>query len=144
MPERMRFDLTVNQFTRDVFYNKKLEIFGQNTWRPYCHVKDVARAILISFKCKNKINIFNVGNSKQNFSKRKIIDSINKYRKLKNVTFVKDKIDDKRDYKVNFNKINYKLNFKTKYTVDYGIKEILKFLIKNKKKNFYASKFSYT
>ena len=39
---RMRFDLTVNQFTKELKLNKKLQVFDENTWRPYCHVKDFA------------------------------------------------------------------------------------------------------
>src|SRR5262249_54663378 len=40
---RMRFDLTVNEFTRDLFYDRDLEIFGEGYWRPYLHVADAAR-----------------------------------------------------------------------------------------------------
>ena len=40
--DRMRFDLTINQFTREIYFRKILNVFGENTWRPYCHVKDVA------------------------------------------------------------------------------------------------------
>ena len=133
LSERMRFDLTINQFTRDLFYKKKLDIFGHKTWRPYCHVKDVCRAILLTIKTKGKIDIYNVGNSKQNYSKKNVIDQIGKFLPLRNITYTKQKIVDKRDYKVNFNKIKKELNFKTIYDLNYGIKEILKFL-KIKKK----------
>ena len=141
---RMRFDLTINQFTRDLYNEKILDIFGENTWRPYCHVKDVSRAILSVIKIKDKIGIFNVGNSKQNYSKKIVINTIGKYIPLKNITYSKQAISDKRDYKVNFNKIKNKLNFKTKYDLKYGIKEILYFLKINKKDNFYKKKYSNT
>ena len=55
---RMRFDLTVNEFTRNQIYQKEIDIYDENTWRPYCHVKDfsrVIRKILISDKKKNLI-----------------------------------------------------------------------------------------
>ena len=35
---RMRFDLTVNEFTRDLWADRKLEVFGEQFWRPYVHV----------------------------------------------------------------------------------------------------------
>jgi nucleoside-diphosphate-sugar epimerase len=142
--ERMRFDLTINQFTRDLHLKKKLNIFGQNTWRPYCHVSDVARAIIYSIDSKKKINIFNVGNSKQNYSKKFVLDAIGKFIPLKNLTYSKQEISDKRDYKVNFNKIKKELKFKTKYNLNFGIKEIISFLKKNKKKNFYNNIYSNT
>ena len=43
---RMRFDLTVNQFTIEAFTEGVLEIFGEQFWRPYVHVEDVGRAIV--------------------------------------------------------------------------------------------------
>ncbi len=140
--DRMRFDLTINQFTREIFLKKTLDIFGESTWRPYCHVKDVARAILISLKSKKNLSIFNVGNSKQNYSKKDVINAIGKFLTLKNITYSKQNIADKRNYKVNFQKIFRNLKFKTKFDLNYGIKEIISFLKKNKKNNLYDKKFS--
>ena len=42
---RMRFDLTVSEFTRDLALGKELLVFDAHTWRPYCHVRDFARLI---------------------------------------------------------------------------------------------------
>ena len=42
---RMRFDLTVNEFTRDLWADRELEVFGEQFWRPYVHVRDAARAV---------------------------------------------------------------------------------------------------
>lgn len=140
--DRMRFDLTINQFTRDIFKKRKLDIFGENTWRPYCHIKDVSRAILNVLKVKKKIEIFNVGNSKQNYSKKFVINAIGKYLKLVNITYSEQNIVDKRDYKVNFNKIKKNLKFKTLYNLDYGIKENLVFLKNNKKKKLFLKTFT--
>ena len=39
---RMRFDLTVNEFTRDLWADRELEVFGEQFWRPYVHVRDAA------------------------------------------------------------------------------------------------------
>jgi len=142
--DRMRFDLTINQFTRDLYFNKKLNIFGQNTWRPYCHVKDVSRAIIYSIDSIRKINIFNVGNSKQNYSKKIVLDAIGKFIPLKNLTYSKQEISDKRDYKVNFTKINKQLKFKTKYNLNFGIKEVIVFLKRKRKDNLYSKIYSNT
>ena len=41
---RIRFDLTVNEFTKELALNRELVIFGEQFWRPYCHVKDFSNA----------------------------------------------------------------------------------------------------
>ena len=41
----MRFDLTINQFVREIYLKNKLEVYDAKTWRPYCHVNDFALAI---------------------------------------------------------------------------------------------------
>ena len=43
---RMRFDLTVNEFTRDVLLAGDLVVYGEQFWRPYVHVRDAAAAVL--------------------------------------------------------------------------------------------------
>ena len=54
---RMRFDLTVNEFARDLYFNKKLEVYDPDTWRPYCHTRDFARIIELVLKAeKNKVD----------------------------------------------------------------------------------------
>ena len=49
---RMRFDLTVNEFVKDLFLYKEVKVYDENTWRPYCHVKDFARLMLFLLKKK--------------------------------------------------------------------------------------------
>ena len=130
---RMRFDLTVNQFTRDLYKKKYLEVYDFNTWRPYCHVKDFARLIekiITKEKYLTDYEVFNCGGNSNNFTKKQISKKIQKYTGGK-ITFLK-KFLDKRNYVVDFSKVRKKLNFKPKFTVDYGIKEILKDLKKNK------------
>ena len=132
---RMRFDLTINQFTKSIFDEEELEVFDSNTWRPYCHVKDFAIAlekVLEANKKTTDSQIFNVGGGENNFTKKQIVEQIFKFISGNKVTFT-DKKKDPRNYKVNFSKINKILNFKIKYTVHDGIKEMINFFKKNKK-----------
>ena len=46
MSNRMRFDLTISEFTRDLAIGKELLVYDENTWRPYCHVSDISNAII--------------------------------------------------------------------------------------------------
>tara|TARA_Y100001970_G_scaffold48697_1_gene61805 strand:- start:2334 stop:3305 length:972 start_codon:yes stop_codon:yes gene_type:complete len=135
---RMRFDLTVNEFTRNQIYQKEIDIYDENTWRPYCHVKDfsrVIRKILNSDKKKTSYEIFNVGSNKNNSTKKTLINKINMILKIdgKNINYL-SKGFDRRNYKVNFKKIEKKLNIKAKFNIEYGIKEIISKIKANKKK----------
>jgi nucleoside-diphosphate-sugar epimerase len=54
----MRFDLTVNEFTKDLALGKELVIFGEQFWRPYCHVKDFSNAFITVLNSpKEKLHI---------------------------------------------------------------------------------------
>lgn len=134
---RMRFDLTINQFTKDLRLKKFLDIYDYNTWRPYCHVKDFARLIYLVLTKKSSITeyqVFNAGNNVNNYTKKQIGKKIQKFTGGQ-IKFIK-KSQDKRNYIVDFSKVKKLLKFKTKYSVEFGIKEILKSLDKNNKKNF--------
>ena len=43
---RMRFDLTVSQFAWELATGRTLQVYDADTWRPYCHVRDIAQAIM--------------------------------------------------------------------------------------------------
>src|SRR3954467_8681524 len=69
---RMRFDLTVNEFTRDLWADRELEVFGEQFWRPYIHVRDAARAVrtvLEADATKVDGEVFNAGRSGENYRK---------------------------------------------------------------------------
>jgi nucleoside-diphosphate-sugar epimerase len=130
---RMRFDLTVNEFVKDAFFKKQLEIYEPNTYRPYCHIKDFCR--IIDLVLKKKLNdlekeVFNCGSNNNNYSKIQIARVLKKrFKSLKIV--INKNVKDKRNYKVDFRKIKKVLKFRPKYSVNYGVSEIINFLKKN-------------
>jgi len=127
---RMRFDLTVNEFTREVFNRRELIVFDPDTWRPYCHVQDFAEIVdLVLSSPKDRVygEIFNAGSEVNNFTKRQVINTIAQHVDISKVVF-KDKGTDPRNYKVNFSKIREVLNFSPSYSLEKGIVEILSFL----------------
>jgi|TARA_Y100000389_G_scaffold126223_1_gene123588 nucleoside-diphosphate-sugar epimerase len=129
---RMRFDLTVNQFVKDIYMGKKIELYDADTWRPYCHVKDFANAIHRVIQADEKLtknNIFNVGRNENNFSKLSIIKLIIKKMKKGSYEIVKNS-KDRRNYVVNFSKIKKILKFTPKLSISYGIGEIIQQLKK--------------
>ncbi len=68
---RMRFDLTVNDFTMNAYMKKYLDIFLPYSYRAYIHVYDLAKVIIELIKNFEKIknNVFNVGFSGENYQK---------------------------------------------------------------------------
>jgi len=127
---RMRFDLTVNQFPMEMFINKHLVVFGEQFWRPYIHVRDAAIAIQQILDAPAdlvKNNVFNVGNSQENYRKKDIVNLSQKY--LKDAVIERIvKEEDPRDYRVSFNKIKEVIGFETSETVEQGIVSIIKLL----------------
>lgn len=125
---KMRFDLSISDFTHQMFFKKKITVYDPFTWRPYCHVKDFAKMILIVLNSKQKNvknQIYNVGSDINNFTKKKIILEILKKIPKVSVKYLKNDIDP-RNYKVNFSKVKNKLKFNQDYSVQFGIKELIK------------------
>ena len=127
---RIRFDLTVNEFTRNVCMTGEQEIWGPQFWRPYCHVDDLARAVMLVIESpeeKVRSNVFNVGDTSENYSKRMLMEEIQKQIPDAKAIYV-DKTEDPRDYRVNFSKIKSQLGFSITKRVPEGIKEIIKMM----------------
>ncbi len=124
---RMRFDLTVNEFTRDLWADRELEVFGEQFWRPYIHVRDAARAVRTVLDApEEKVagNVFNAGRSGENYRKLDLVNEIGKQIDRGKVSYV-HRDEDPRDYKVSFDKIREQLGFETLMTVPDGIVEII-------------------
>jgi len=124
---RMRFDLTVNEFTRDLWADRALEVFGQQFWRPYIHVRDVGRAVQTVLDAPEEVvggEVFNVGRSGENYRKLDLVELIRERIHTGDVSYV-ERQEDPRDYKVNFDKIRERLGFETTMTVPDGIDELL-------------------
>jgi nucleoside-diphosphate-sugar epimerase len=124
---RMRFDLTVNEFTRDLWADRELEVFGEQFWRPYIHARDAARAVVTVLQApEEKVagEVFNAGHSDENYRKLDLVELITGRLGRGNVSYVK-KDEDPRDYKVSFEKIKNELGFEPRYRVPDGIDEIV-------------------
>jgi len=124
---RMRFDLTVNEFTRDLWSDRELEVFGEQFWRPYIHVRDAARAIRTVLETPTEQvagQVFNAGRSGENYRKLDLVEEIGKQIDRGSVSYVR-RDEDPRDYKVSFDKIRAQLGFETLMTVPDGIAEII-------------------
>ena len=124
---RMRFDLSVSEFVRDLFFGEELLVFDEHTWRPYCHVRDFARLIDLVINADSEkvyFEVFNAGGEINNFTKKMIVDTIASYIPEAKIKFGANG-SDPRNYKVSFKKVKGTLGFEPKYTVKDGIEELI-------------------
>jgi nucleoside-diphosphate-sugar epimerase len=124
---RMRFDLTVNEFTRDLWADRELEVFGEQFWRPYIHVRDAARAVRTVLDAPAEVvagEVFNAGRSGENYRKLDIVKAVQDQVDTGSVTFV-HRDEDPRDYQVSFDKIRSVLGFETSMILPDGVGEVI-------------------
>ncbi len=122
---RPRFDLTVNEFTREVVMGRTLEIFGEQFWRPYCHIEDLARACEVVLDANADVvagEVFGVGSTAENYQKATLAKLLRELNPDADIRFVR-KEEDPRDYRVNFSKIEKTLGFEPQRSVPDGIRE---------------------
>jgi nucleoside-diphosphate-sugar epimerase len=127
---RMRFDLTVNEFTRDLLLSGDLVVYGEQFWRPYIHVRDAARATAAALEAPTEAivgQVFNVGDTRENYRKLDIVELLRQRIPAGEIQFV-HKAEDPRDYRVSFEKIKRELGFEARATVPDGIDEIIALL----------------
>ncbi|MFY7669018.1 MAG: NAD-dependent epimerase/dehydratase family protein [Crocinitomicaceae bacterium] len=127
LSSRMRFDLSISEFVKELYLGKELLVFDENTWRPYCHVKDFARLIKLVIEAnKEKVNfeVFNAGGDKNNYTKKMLIDQILEYIPNGKVRYTKNS-PDPRNYRVSFEKVKETLGFEPNFSVRDGIYELV-------------------
>ena len=129
---RLRFDLSVNHFTRDLSLGRELLIFGADTWRPYCHVQDLARSIRLVLKAgpgPMDGKVYNVGDSEENYTKRNLITGIREWVLGGQVLFKEAAGIDPRNYRVDFRRIAQDLDFRISMRVPDGIREMYQLVV---------------
>lgn len=123
---RMRFDLTVNEFTMELLTKKSLVVFGEQFWRPYVHIQDAALAIEACLTApveKVDRQVFNVGSTTLNYQKQQLVEMILPLAPGGSVEYV-HRDEDPRDYRVSFAKIERELGFRPRQSVMDGIEEV--------------------
>ncbi len=142
---RMRYDLTINEFTKLLFLKKKLDVFDSLTWRPYIHLEDLSKIVnyFLNLNLGFKSKVFNIGVKNANYTKQDICKEIIKQmpNRKKYISYSKKPSKDKRNYKVNFSKIS-KFKIKNRFNLKKGIKEIINDLKINKDRQKFKKIFS--
>lgn len=128
MAPRMRIDLLVNDFTYRAVYDRFVVLFESHFKRNYLHVRDVSRVFqhAINNHGRMKGEIYNVGLSDANVSKRELCEAIRK--QIPDFVFPEapvGKDPDQRDYIVSNAKIE-NTGFKTAFSLEAGIQDLIK------------------
>ncbi len=125
--ERMRFDLTISEFTRELALGNELLVYDENTWRPYCHISDISDAIIKALETpgdKIRGKVYNVGSNEENYTKKMIVDKILKFIPDGKVKYREGGFDP-RNYRVSFGKILKELDFKPKFRIENSIVDLI-------------------
>ena len=128
MSPRMRIDLLVNDFTYRAVYDRFVVLFESHFKRNYIHVRDVSRVFqhAIANHERMKGQVYNVGLSEANVSKRELCEHIQKQRP--DFIFIEapvGKDPDQRNYIVSNAKIEA-TGYKPAFSLDAGIAELIK------------------
>ena len=128
MSPRMRIDLLVNDFAYRAVHDRFVVLFESSFKRNYVHVRDVSRVFqhAIEHFDKMKGQIYNVGLSEANVSKRELCEHIQK--QVPDFVFLDapvGKDPDQRNYIVSNAKIEA-TGFKPMHSLDMGIGDLIK------------------
>jgi nucleoside-diphosphate-sugar epimerase len=124
---RQRFDLVVNMLAIKAVAEGSIKIFGGDQWRPFISVSDVCRgiiAVLNAEEWKVRKQVFNLGDTRENYQMIQMADIIGKLVPEVNVEILKDH-SDKRSYQVCFEKIKRRLGFSAENKIYDSVKDII-------------------
>ena len=124
---RTRFDLVVNLLCAKAVRDGVITVFGEDQWRPFVHVEDVARAIVMTLQAPVGLvanETFNVGSNDQNHTLGEVAGLIQS--QVPEAKIVSDaNCPDKRNYCVSFQKIHARLGFEPTWTLERGIAQVI-------------------
>jgi nucleoside-diphosphate-sugar epimerase len=124
---RMRFDLTISEFTHTLASGLELIVYDADTWRPYCHVSDISLAIQTVLEASVddvRGEVFNVGHSDENYTKRMVVEAALERLGEGEVRFTEGG-QDARNYRVSFDKIAQRLGYEPRHRVPGAISNLV-------------------
>ena len=124
----MRHDNMVHDFVSRAVMGEMISVYESHFYRQFIHVQDIAASLLFALTYWDKMEgqIFNVGTSNLEFTKRELVTLI--ARQIPAKYFLDESGNDaeKRHYRMNFKKLA-NLGFKPRLTIDEGIAELAEY-----------------
>lgn len=121
---RMRFDLTISEFTRTLAAGEELIVYDADTWRPYCHVQDISKAVMTALDAPADDvagEVFNVGHTDENYTKRMVVDVVQEAIGGSGRVTFEEGGRDPRNYRVDFGKIRDRLGYEPDFRVPVSV-----------------------
>jgi nucleoside-diphosphate-sugar epimerase len=128
---RPRFDLVANLFAAQAMTDGLITVTGPNQWRPFVHVRDLARAVILVLRARPATvqnQILNVGDRRLNLSilqlaqiAKEIAESAGRLVRIS----VRETPEDRRNYVVSFDKIRTILGFEAQTLMEPGLREMV-------------------
>ena len=127
---RPRFDLVANLFAAQAVANGAITVIGPDQWRPFIHVRDLARAIVMVLEARPETvqsQIYNVGDDRLNMTIGEIGQLVRRtVGAHRDVTVnVQEGDQDRRNYRVSFEKVRSALGFNAETTLEQGVAEMV-------------------
>jgi nucleoside-diphosphate-sugar epimerase len=125
---RMRFDIVLNNLAGLAWTSQEIKMTSDGTpWRPLVHALDIGKAIVCALEAPRDIvhnQVFNVGDTANNYRVKEIAETIAKVFKGCALTFGENGSDN-RSYRVSFEKINTELpGFKCDWNAQRGAEQL--------------------
>jgi nucleoside-diphosphate-sugar epimerase len=126
---RLRLDIVLNDLVASAFTTRRVYIKSDGTpWRPIVHIRDITAAVLAVLEAPREAvhnEIFNVGQTEENYRIRELADIVAQTVPGCRVEYAPDGGPDKRCYRINCDKIQRRLPaFRPQWTARQGAKEL--------------------
>jgi nucleoside-diphosphate-sugar epimerase len=123
---RMRNDLMVNDFVDKALRERTIVLYDPDSTRTFMHLSDLVNGYVFALKNKASMagNIFNMGSTRLNYTKRQIAQNIQTQVPCE-IIIAKSGDKDVRDFLVNFDKAKA-LGYDCKVSLQDGISELVK------------------
>jgi nucleoside-diphosphate-sugar epimerase len=126
---RLRFDLVLNNLVAWAYTTGLVYLKSDGTpWRPIVHIEDISRAFVASLEAPREVihnNVFNVGQTTENYQIREIAQIVVDVVPGSRLEFAADAGPDKRNYRVRCDKIAAELpGFNPVWTARKGAEEL--------------------
>jgi len=127
---RIRMDLAVNYMTMNGVIKKKLTVYGGDQWRPFIHVRDIARAIVDNLDAPHA-GVFNLAT--QNETILSVAKRISAETGCE-VAVTDQKFQDNRNYHADTTKGRRAgvMPDTTDHTIEYGIREVKQLVLSHR------------
>ncbi len=127
---RPRFDLVANLFTAQAVTDGRITVIGPNQWRPFIHVRDLARAVAMTLRADPYVaqgQVFNVGDDRLDTTilglAEQVKSVVSPYRPVE--IAVSENPQDRRNYAICTDKIRTILGFRAETTIAAGVREMV-------------------